>query len=219
MPSRREAARRYLALIRAVARARRAPFDPFKLTWILTERCSLRCATCHLWAGEPRGGPTLETVRAVLSHNQHLTWLNLSGGDLVERPDAPALLAAVAEALPDLALLDFPTAGQDTAATLAALRPLLDSEVPRIVVTVSLDGPDRKWFERECSEREIVWPQIYDGDGWETELARKFYISGIPTPVLLDREGRVAAMHEDARGEKLVEKIGELVGSSRAAAQ
>jgi thiol-disulfide isomerase/thioredoxin len=87
------------------------------------------------------------------------------------------------------------------------------------IVGVSLDGPDQERFKQECSEREIVWPQIYDGGGWETELARKFYISGIPTPVLLDREGRVAAMHEDARGEKLVEKIGELISSSQAAAQ
>lgn len=85
------------------------------------------------------------------------------------------------------------------------------------IVGVSLDGPDRKRFEQECSEREIVWPQIYDGEIWETELARTFSISGIPTPVLLGREGRVAAMNEDARGEKLVEKIGEPVGSSQAA--
>jgi thiol-disulfide isomerase/thioredoxin len=33
------------------------------------------------------------------------------------------------------------------------------------IVGVSLDGPDRKRFERECSEHEIVWPQIYDGEG------------------------------------------------------
>jgi Fe-coproporphyrin III synthase len=74
--------------------------------------------------------------------NAHLTWLNLSGGDVVERPDAPALMAAVAARLPDLALLDFPTAGQDERATLAALEPLLDSDIPRVYVTVSLDGPD-----------------------------------------------------------------------------
>jgi MoaA/NifB/PqqE/SkfB family radical SAM enzyme len=131
-----------MALLRALGRARRAPFDPFKLTWIVTERCSLRCATCHLWATGPQDGPSLETVRAVLRSNRQLTWLNLSGGDLVERPDAPKLLAAVANELPDLALLDFPTAGQDLPATLAAIEPLLDSDVPRIVVTVSLDGPD-----------------------------------------------------------------------------
>jgi MoaA/NifB/PqqE/SkfB family radical SAM enzyme len=142
MPSRTEAARRYAALARAVWRARRRSFDPFKLTWIVTERCSLRCATCHLWADAPLAGPDLATVARVLRANRHLTWLNLSGGDLVERHDAVALLQAVADGLPDLALLDFPTAGQDPDATLAALQPALDSDIPRIYVTVSLDGPD-----------------------------------------------------------------------------
>ena len=142
MLRRAESGRRYVALARAVARARRAPFDPFKLTWIVTERCSLRCGPCRLWATSPQDGPDLATCRRVLEANRQLTWLNLSGGDVVERPDAPALMEAVAQELPDLALLDFPTAGQDLAATLAALEPLLDSAIPRVVVSVSLDGPD-----------------------------------------------------------------------------
>jgi hypothetical protein len=141
VPSLLESARRYAALAAAVLRARRGPFDPFKLTWILTERCSLTCATCRLWAGAPHAGPSLDEIDAVLAANRHLTWLNLSGGDLVERPDAPAILERCAR-LPDLALLDFPTAGQDTRATLAALEPALESAVPRLLVTVSLDGPD-----------------------------------------------------------------------------
>lgn len=142
MLRRAESCRRYLALAQAVLRARRLPFDPFKLTWIVTERCSLRCGPCQLWSTSPQDGPDLPTCRRVLEANRHLTWLNLSGGDLVERPDAPALLAAVAAGLPDLALLDFPTAGQDSVATLAALEPALDSAIPRILVSVSIDGPD-----------------------------------------------------------------------------
>ncbi len=142
MPSRAESARRWVALLAAVRRARRRAFDPFKLTWILTERCSLRCRTCHLWAGTPDAGPDLPEVERVIAANRHLTWLNLSGGDLVERPDAPELLSRVAAGFPDLALLDFPTAGQDERATLRALAPLLESPIPRIYVTVSLDGPD-----------------------------------------------------------------------------
>lgn len=142
MPSRLEAARRYAALAAAVWRARRAAFDPFKLTWILTERCSLTCGTCRLWSGTPHGGPSLAEVDRVLDRNRHLTWVNPSGGDLVERPDAPAIVERLVTRLPDLALLDFPTAGQDERATLAAVQPALDSDVPRVLVTVSLDGPD-----------------------------------------------------------------------------
>jgi MoaA/NifB/PqqE/SkfB family radical SAM enzyme len=142
MPSAAESARRYWKLACAVRRARRAPYDPFKLTWILTERCSLRCRTCHLWTGSPDEGPDIETIGSVLDANRHLTWLNLSGGDLLERPDAPAIMERVATGLPHLALLDFPTAGLDERASLAAIEPLLDSDIPRIYVTVSIDGPD-----------------------------------------------------------------------------
>ncbi len=142
MPSLAERLRRSAALARAVLRARRGPFDPFKLTWILTERCSLTCRSCHLWAGDPEAGPDLEEIEAVLRANPQLTWLNLSGGDLVERPDAPGIMERVARLGRDLALVDFPTAGLDTAATLACVRPLLESDIPRVYVTVSLDGPD-----------------------------------------------------------------------------
>lgn len=137
-----ERLRRELALLRAVVRARRGPFAPFKLTWILTERCALRCRACHMWIGTPHAGPDLATIDAVLAANAHLTWLNLSGGDPLEREDAPRILALVAARLPDLALLDVPTAGQDTDAVLAALAPVLESPIPHVYVTVSLDGPD-----------------------------------------------------------------------------
>ena len=79
------------------------------------------------------------------------------------------------------------------------------------VVGVSLDHLDKDAFLKECDELGIVWPQIYDGKGWESELARSFNIWGIPTPVLLDRDGRVAAVHGDVRGEKLMEQVAELV--------
>jgi len=137
-----ESLRRHAALGAALWRARGRRFDPFKLTWILTERCSQRCRSCHLWARDAEVGPSLDTIDAVLAANPQLTWLNLSGGDFVERDDAPAILEHVVRALPDLCVLDFPTAGQDTDATLAALQPALASDVPHVVVTVSLDGPD-----------------------------------------------------------------------------
>jgi MoaA/NifB/PqqE/SkfB family radical SAM enzyme len=141
LPSVVESLRRHLALGRAVLRSRRRAFDPFKLTWILGEQCSLRCRTCGLWHA-PHPGPSPEDVAAVVAANPQLTWVNLSGGDFVERDDAPRLVETIATGLPDLALLDFPTAGQDEDAALAALQPALDSDVPRIFVTVSIDGPD-----------------------------------------------------------------------------
>ena len=78
------------------------------------------------------------------------------------------------------------------------------------IVGVSLDDDDREAFLAELQDREISWPQIYDGKGWEAELARRYRVSGIPTMILLDRDGRVAEVN--LRGDKLVDRIGELIG-------
>lgn len=59
-----------------------------------------------------------------------------------------------------------------------------------------------------CTEKGVVWRQIYKNEGWEDTLARRFEVHAIPTIIIIDREGRV---HPPARGEALVELIGELV--------
>ncbi len=79
------------------------------------------------------------------------------------------------------------------------------------VVGVSLDGGDKNAFLKECEDLGIDWPQIFDGKGWNTALARSFGIWGVPTPVLIDRDGRVVAVHGEARGDRLEEKVAELV--------
>jgi len=81
------------------------------------------------------------------------------------------------------------------------------------VVGVSLDGGDKNEFLKECEDLGINWPQIFDGKGWDTALARSFGIWGVPTPVLIDRDGRVVGVHGEARGDKLIENVAELVGS------
>jgi thiol-disulfide isomerase/thioredoxin len=87
------------------------------------------------------------------------------------------------------------------------------------IVGVSLDDIDREAFEAECAEKEISWAQVHDGEGWENEIARTFHISGIPTPVLVGRDGRVVAVDGDARGSNLIESVGELIANSTAATE
>jgi len=80
-----------------------------------------------------------------------------------------------------------------------------------VVVGVSLDGGDKNEFLKECDNLGVGWPQIFDGKGWDATLARSFNIWGVPTPVLLDRDGRVVAVDGKARGDNLSEAVGELV--------
>jgi peroxiredoxin/outer membrane protein assembly factor BamD (BamD/ComL family) len=79
------------------------------------------------------------------------------------------------------------------------------------ILGVSLDGPDRQRFEKRCTESEIVWPQIHEGARWESELAVAFHVRSIPTPILIDRDGRVVATHTEVRGDKLVDLVAQLI--------
>jgi thiol-disulfide isomerase/thioredoxin len=84
-----------------------------------------------------------------------------------------------------------------------------------IILGVSLDTLDRmplEQFRKWLAENSMTWPQIYEGSGWDGAIARLYGIPAIPFPVLLDAQGRVAAAGESARGEKLKEKVRELIG-------
>lgn len=112
---------------------------PFKLTYVVTDECSCRCAICRLWQA-PRAGATGDEIEAVFAANPALSWINLSGGEVVERDDFAAVVGA-AIGHTRCAALDFPTAGQRPDRVVAGVRAALSAGAPRLFVTVSLDGP------------------------------------------------------------------------------
>lgn len=79
------------------------------------------------------------------------------------------------------------------------------------VVGISLDN-DRAKLDEFIEKHEIPWANIYDADsnGWENPLAQHYGISGIPTAILVDKEGKVVSLN--ARGEMLGELLEELIG-------
>ena len=75
------------------------------------------------------------------------------------------------------------------------------------VVGVSLDE-DREALEKFVAEQKIPWPILYEkpqGEGWRHPLATFYGISGIPTVILIGRDGNVITLN--ARGEKLGEEL------------
>ena len=78
------------------------------------------------------------------------------------------------------------------------------------VVGVSLDT-DREALEAFLKERDIPWTILFEtpeGEGWQHPLATYYGITGIPTVILVGRDGKVVSM--DVRGEKLEERLSEL---------
>jgi thiol-disulfide isomerase/thioredoxin len=83
------------------------------------------------------------------------------------------------------------------------------------ILGVSLDTFERMPIERFRQwlvENGMTWPQVYEGSGWDSVIARLYGIPAIPFPVLLDAQGKIAAAGPAARGEQLKAKVRELVG-------
>jgi MoaA/NifB/PqqE/SkfB family radical SAM enzyme len=114
---------------------------PFKLTLIVTFACDTRCKMCNIWQRPNQGVMTVAEVEAFFARNPWFSWINLSGGEIWTRPDAEDLVGAVIAGSPDLYLLDFPTTGQQTDKIVAGVDGILSRRVPKLLVTVSLDGP------------------------------------------------------------------------------
>ena len=130
---------------------------PFKLTAVLTWRCDQRCRNCSIWRRAPGAELSADQWRSVFRSLPGLSWIDLTGGEPLARPDFAEIGVAALESCPDLALLHFPTSGSRPDATEAACRAILAARPHRLIVTVSLDGPqetndwlrgDRGGFER-----------------------------------------------------------------------
>jgi len=75
------------------------------------------------------------------------------------------------------------------------------------VIGISLDK-DRKKLEKFIKDNEVSWPQVFDENGWKSELAKLYGVHSIPRPILLNRETRVYT--PKARGKELDRALAEL---------
>jgi thiol-disulfide isomerase/thioredoxin len=76
------------------------------------------------------------------------------------------------------------------------------------VVAISLDDKETA-LRRFISEKELPWPQHFDGKGWENLFAVRYGIFGIPTMWLVDKGGNLR--DTNARGD-LERRVTSLLG-------
>ena len=78
------------------------------------------------------------------------------------------------------------------------------------VIGISLDQ-DRQALEKFVADQKVPWPILFEeseGDGWQHPLATFYGISGIPTVILIGRDGKVITLN--ARGERLGAELSKL---------
>ena len=76
------------------------------------------------------------------------------------------------------------------------------------VVGVSLDNDKDSWV-KAIADLQMLWPQMSDLKGWESEACAVYHVQAIPANVLIDEKGDIIA--KDLRGEDLLNKMKELL--------
>lgn len=80
------------------------------------------------------------------------------------------------------------------------------------ILGISLDGPDRHAFRQWLETNGVTWPQVHEGQQFDSPTAVDFGVSAIPRNILLDREGKVIGTN--LRGPRLVQAVERAMSSS-----
>jgi thiol-disulfide isomerase/thioredoxin len=67
-----------------------------------------------------------------------------------------------------------------------------------VIVGINLDK-DRADAENIIKTHELPWPQYFDGKGWNSVMAQRFFVSSIPRGVMIDRQGNLRSLDSDIR--------------------
>ncbi len=114
---------------------------PYKLNFSVTYNCQSRCLTCNIWEIRPKDELTLEEIRKFTEKNNYFKWITITGGEPFLRSDMADIAKAFIENCKDLYIITIPT---NSLCNIDMVKrkviEVLDTGVPRLVITVSLDG-------------------------------------------------------------------------------
>ncbi len=114
---------------------------PYKLNFCITYNCQSRCRTCNIWQIRPKGELTIGEIQKFAAANPYFKWIELTGGEPFLRSDIVEIAKAFKGGSNGLYILTMPTNSLcDHAMVEAKLRQILDLDIPRVAITVSLDG-------------------------------------------------------------------------------
>ncbi len=114
--------------------------EPYKVNLAVTYKCNQRCSTCNIWE---KGGEPIDKhqIREFFEKNRYIKWLSLTGGEPFLREDIVDIVESADQELDNLFILNIPTNGLETKRTLEAVKDFLKTDIPHIIVTVSINGP------------------------------------------------------------------------------
>ncbi len=114
---------------------------PYKLNFSVTYNCQSRCITCSIWDIHPKDELTIDEIRSFASKNNYFRWITLTGGEPFLRSDIVEIAKAFKDNCRNLYILTIPTNSLCSISMVERkIRDMLQLGIPRMVMTVSLDG-------------------------------------------------------------------------------
>jgi peroxiredoxin len=74
------------------------------------------------------------------------------------------------------------------------------------IVAISVDSNESS-LRRYIKEKELPWPQHFDGKGWENQFAVRYGVFGVPTMWLVDKRGILRETNARFNLEQRVERL------------
>ncbi len=114
---------------------------PYRLTFVVTYKCQLKCNMCNVWKKQDEKELNISEIRRFFKKSNKISWIHLSGGEIFLRKDLFEIITAIVTNCRHLYLLNFPTNGFNTEVIIDFVRRIKEFAIPKILLTVSLDGP------------------------------------------------------------------------------
>ncbi len=83
------------------------------------------------------------------------------------------------------------------------------------ILSLSLDEKAETVKEFRKGKWKMPWLNSFAAGGYENEVVKRFEVSGIPKPVLVDRTGQIIATGNDLRGASLRKTLARMVGENK----
>jgi Fe-coproporphyrin III synthase len=114
---------------------------PYKINFSITYLCQSRCLSCNIWQIKPKGELSLDEIKQFAAKNNYFKWVELTGGEPFLRGDIVEIARTFKDNCKDMYILTFPTNSLcDPNMVQRKIVDILSLGVPRVAVTISLDG-------------------------------------------------------------------------------
>jgi thiol-disulfide isomerase/thioredoxin len=81
------------------------------------------------------------------------------------------------------------------------------------IISFSFDAKPEDVTKFREKKWKMPWVHTFVEKGFESDLAKRFEVMGIPKPILVDEEGKILALETELRGENLEKTLEKFLGN------